>query len=285
MPYREDKRKLPVSSSTPPAFPPERERLYVEFLQAMNRQQLPYAVAGLFAVHEHTGVWRQTKDLDVFVPGDQINHVLDVLSHRERFDTQVCDPVWLAKVWRGNDFVDLITGMSNAVVRVDQEWINRSVQSEVLGVPCRVLGPEELLVSKVFVLRRERFDGADIAHILYAQGAGLDWNRILDLVGDHWEMLLWALILFRYIYPSQTKQVPAHVWDLLLTRFRNELLDPDPKARFRGSLVDENMFAIDVHEWGMENVIEQYRADHPEKIKHRPFYAAPRRTDAHRRHG
>ncbi len=269
MSYREEKRKLPVSSSRPPEFPEEKERFYIEFLQALNRHKLPYTVAGLFALHEHTGVWRQTKDLDVFVPAESINHVLDVLCHRENFETEVCDPVWLAKAWRENDFADLITGMSNAVVRVDQSWIDRSVFSEVLGVPCRVLGPEELLISKVFVVRRERFDGADVAHIIYAQGQMLDWDRILDLVGDHWEMLLWSLILFRYIYPAKTHQVPPRVWDLLLTRFRRELLEPDPQASFRGSLIDENMFAIDVKEWGMDNVIEQYRAEHPEKIRRR----------------
>lgn len=271
MSFREEKRKLPVSSSTPPQFPADKTRFFIEFLEALNRHHLPFTVAGLFALHEYTGVWRQTKDLDVFIPAEKIDHVLDVLSHEEGFETQVLDPVWIAKAWRGDHFVDLITGMSNAVVRVDQSWLERSVPSEVLGVPCSILGPEELLISKVFVVRRERFDGADIAHIVYAQGADLDWPRILNLVGDHWEMLLWSLILFRYIYPAKTNQVPPHVWDLLLNRFRRELLDPDPNASFRGSLIDENMFAIDVKEWGMENVIEQYRAEHPEKIKHQPL--------------
>lgn len=271
MSFREEKRKLPVSSSTPPQFPVEKTRFFIEFLEALNRNSLSFTAAGLFALHEHTGVWRQTKDLDVFIPAEKIDRVLDVLSHQEGFETEVLDPVWLAKAWRGDHYVDIITGMSNAVVRVDQSWLDRSVASEVLGVPCRILGPEELLVSKVFVVRRERFDGADIAHIVYAQGADLDWQRILNLVGDHWEMLLWSLILFRYIYPARTHQVPPWVWDLLLERFRRELLDPDPNASFRGSLIDENMFAIDVKEWGMENVIEQYRDEHPEKIKHRPL--------------
>jgi hypothetical protein len=57
----------------------------------------------------------------------------------------------------------------------------------------------------------------------------------------------------------------------LLRRFRQELLNPNPNAEFRGSLIDENMFAIDINEWGMENVIEQYREEHPEKIKHLPI--------------
>jgi hypothetical protein len=37
-------------------------------------------------------------------------------------------------------------------------------------------------------------------------------------------------------------------------------LNPDPAARFRGSLVDENMFAIDVKEWGLDDLLSEYRA-------------------------
>ena len=38
------------------------------------------------------------------------------------------------------------------------------------------------------------------------------------------------------------------------------------KWTFRGSLIDENMFAIDVREWGMDNLIEEYRAQRQPKL-------------------
>jgi Nucleotidyl transferase of unknown function (DUF2204) len=182
------------------------------------------------------------------------------------FETWIKDPVWLAKAVRDNYFVDLITGMSNAVLRVDNTWIERSVRSEVLGVPVRVLNAEELIASKIFVVRRERFDGADVSHIIYATRDILDWGRVLELVGEHWEMLLWSLIFFRYIYPRHANEVPRWVWHKLLARFERDLVDPKLDAPFRGSLIDENMFAIDVHEWGLENVIEEYRRQHKDRI-------------------
>jgi hypothetical protein len=40
---------------------------------------------------------------------------------------------------------------------------------------------------------------------------------------------------------------------------RNELDHPDPHAPFRGSLIDEMMFAIDTVEWGMANLNEETR--------------------------
>lgn len=253
--------KLPVSSSEPPKFPPVQEKLFRDTLRLMNRKHVRYVVSGAFALHEHTGIWRQTKDLDLFIPPDEVAKALDVAAEAG-FAIEVNDPVWLAKIRQDGHFVDLISGMSNAVIRVDQTWIDRAVEAEVVGVPTRVLGAEELIASKIFVTRRERFDGADVAHLIYATRDMLDWDRMFELVGDHWEMLLWSLIFYRYVYPRHANEVPYRVWHELLQRFERDLIDPKIDAPFRGSLIDENMFAIDVKEWGLENEIERYRADH-----------------------
>ena len=255
---------MPVSSSEPPRFAPEQEQLFRAVLQLLNDAKIPYVVSGAFALHEHTGIWRDTKDLDLFMSPDQVSPAMEILNERG-FGTDVCDPVWLSKVRQGEYFIDLISGMSNAVIRVDQSWIERAFDSEVLGISVKVLAPEELIASKIFVAFRERFDGADIAHIVYAAGNTMDWSRLLSLVGEHWEMLLWSLILFHYVYPS-ANAVPKPVWEELLTRFRVEVENPDPKAPFRGSLIDENMFAIDVREWKLQNVIEDYREQAGPKI-------------------
>jgi hypothetical protein len=256
---KEDEKPLPVSTSVPPQFPPEQETLFREVLQIMNQKRVPCVVSGAFALQQHTGIWRNTKDLDLFLPPENVPDALETLK-QAGFETEVRDPVWLAKAHRGDYYVDLITGMSNAVITVDRSWIERSSEAEILGVPARVLAPEELIASKLFVTRRERFDGADIAHVIHGTRGKLDWERVLTLVGEHWEILLWAMILFRYVYPAHQDYIPRSVWNDLIGRLRAELDNPNPKAHFRGSLIDENMFAIDVHEWGMENLIEKHRS-------------------------
>jgi Nucleotidyl transferase of unknown function (DUF2204) len=256
---------LPVSSSQPPRFAAEQEQLFREVLMVLNARMVPYTVSGAFALHEHTGIWRNTKDLDIFLSADNVARTMEALNEHG-FETEICDPVWLCKAWRGEFFVDLISGMSNAVVRVDQSWIDRAVDSEVFGIPVKVLAPEELIASKLFVAFRERFDGADIAHVVYAAGKRLDWSRLLSVAGDNWGVLLWSLTLFHYVYPA-SDAVPNWVWDGLLKKFRAELNNPDLKAPFRGSLIDERMFAIDVYEWGFENLIEKFRADAEPKIE------------------
>lgn len=251
--------ELPVTSSEPPELPAEQEALFREVLETLEEKRLPFAVSGAFALQEHTGICRWTKDLDIFSTSRNASIALEYLAERG-FECEVRDQVWLNKAHRDDFFVDLITGMSNGVVVVDHSWIERAKPALIYGVATRVLAAEELIASKLFVIRRERFDGADIAHAIYGTRGKLDWQRILALAGDHWEILLWALILFRYVYPAQTHYVPSGVWKILLERFAAAIANPDPQAKFRGSLVDDRMFAIDVNEWGLEDVLQEYRA-------------------------
>jgi hypothetical protein len=210
----------------------------------------------------HTGICRFTKDLDVFLNAKDVPVALAALED-DGFECEVPDPVWLAKAHRDEFFVDLITGMSNAVIRVDDSWIQRACAAIVVGVNTKVLAPEELIASKIFVTRRERFDGADIVHILYATRGQLDWERLMHLVGQHWQMLFWPLVLFHYTYPAHSEYVPQQVWRELLTRFSDAIAHNSPNLQFRGSLIDENMFAIDVREWGLANLLENYRQNAP----------------------
>jgi len=257
---------LPVTSSMPMDIPEKQALLFREVLMILKEKHFPYAVSGAFALRQHTGICRFTKDLDLFLTACTSRRVLSYLE-RNGFACEVSDPVWLAKVHKGEFFVDLITGMSNGVVVVEDSWIERASPAVIHGVETRVLAPEELVASKIFVAKRERFDGADIAHIVYGTYPKFDWDRELQLVGDHWEMLLWSLLLFRYVYPAQTHYVPARVWSRLLRKFENAIAKPDPRANFRGSLVDENMFAIDINEWGLPNLLEETRKVRLEELK------------------
>ncbi len=221
----------------PTAMPEEQAALFREVLTALEDNNIPYAVSGAFALRQHTGICRVTKDLDLFMTARTGLKVVPYLRQRG-FVCDVCDPVWLAKARKGKFFVDLITGMSNGVLSVEDSWIERASPAVVLGIKTRVLSPEELVASKIFVARRERFDGADIAHVLYGTYPSFDWNRELLLMGEHWEMLLWSLLLFRYVYPAQTRYVPSSVWRELLQRLEREVAMPNSEAKFRGSLVE-----------------------------------------------
>jgi predicted nucleotidyltransferase len=258
MPEPPQEHAVPETSSGPIKIPEEQQSLFREILDLLGKRGVSFAVAGAFALREHTGICRDTKDLDLFLTHENAARALQHLQDKE-FECEVCDPVWLFKAHRNGFFVDLITGMSNAAIVVDDSWIERAKYTSFEGVQTRVLAAEELVASKLFIARRERFDGADIAHVIFGTRGRLDWQRVFYLAGDHWEMILWALVLFRYSYPAQTQYVPKDVWCELVTRFHKAISHPDSAAKFRGSLIDDKQFAIDVNEWGLENMMLDYR--------------------------
>src|SRR5215469_3618235 len=130
---------LPVTSSQEPQWSAEAEECYRDALQIMLGSGLRFIVGGAFAIHRHTGIWRTTKDLDFFLPSAAVPE-----AHRQLraagFETWIEDPVWLAKASRGDYFVDLITGVGNASLCVDESWIERGLPETVLGIQCRVQG-------------------------------------------------------------------------------------------------------------------------------------------------
>lgn len=253
---------LPVSSSTPPPLIPEALKCYRGVLTALTEAQIPYAVAGAYALHMHTGIWRVTKDIDIVL---EARHVPAALRRLEAagYETRIEDPVWLAKAFRGEHFVDLITALGNTLLVIDASWIERATPHEILDIPCRVLSAEEMIASKIFICRRERFDGADVAHMIRACGDRLDWGRVQQLIEPHWEMLLWSLLFFSYAYPAHTRLVPASIWNGLIYRLQDNLRHPRSEQPFRGTLIDPNMFAIDVADWGERDLYSEYRENHP----------------------
>ena len=86
---------------------------------------------------------------------------------------------------------------------VDDLWFAHARPGPVLGVPVRLCPPEEMIWSKAFIMERERYDGADVAHLIQACGRELDWRRLLGRFGRHWRVLLSHLILFGFIYPGE----------------------------------------------------------------------------------
>jgi hypothetical protein len=254
--------ELPHTTSREPDWPAEAQECYEDALRALLKADISFVVGGAFAVHTHTGIWRTTKDLDLLLTAQDLPEALGRLKSRG-FETYVKDPVWLAKARRGEYFVDLITGIGNASQAVSKMWIDRGVPEVIFGIPCRVLGVEELIASKVFVAFRERFDGADVAHLIRARGKSMNWERLFELLGGHWQLLYWSLVLFAYVYPAHANDVPDHIWEGMATRFSHKIKSRRQDAAFRGTLIDPRMFAIDVEEWGERNLYKEYCESHP----------------------
>jgi hypothetical protein len=234
-----------------PDFGPEEARIYGEALDALDLAGTRYMLGGAFALNAYTGIWRDTKDLDVFVPEKDVARVLEVLQSAG-FETEVAEPHWLAKAWRGELFVDVIHANDSGTVTVDESWFANAKEIAALHRTVRVIPAEEMLLSKIFVGTRDRWDMSDVVHLIFARRGELDWERILAGVGEHWELLLAYLHLYRYVYPSHAHYVPRRVLDLLLKRYEEEIeAAPREHLRFRGTLLDDVSFGVDVEAWGL----------------------------------
>jgi hypothetical protein len=118
-------------------------------------------------------------------------------------------------------------------------------------MPVRFSPPEEIIWSKAFIMERDRYDGADIAHILRVCGKDLDWSRLLRRFGPYWHVLFSHLILFGFIYPDQQLQIPNWVMDELLNRLQNVINSPLSIDRFcQGTLLSAVQYRIDIKFWG-----------------------------------
>jgi hypothetical protein len=223
-------------------------RFYVEALGRLTTGGIPFLVGGSFAFARHTGIHRDTKDLDVFLMPADVDRTL-ALFERAGYRADVPFPHWLGKVFHGGFFLDLIFCAGNGVARVDQGWFDHAVDDDVLGMPVRLCPPEEMIWSKAFVQERERFDGADVIHLLREAGPTLDWPRLLARFGDHWPVLLSHLILFRFVYPDRRHVIPSRVVNDLMARAAKQRSEPDNHV-CHGTLLSREQYLHDLEQFG-----------------------------------
>ena len=116
-------------------------------------------------------------------------------------------------------------------MRVDADWISHGTPGVVLGFPVHICPAEEMIWSKSFVMERERFDGADVLHIIRRSGRDLDWHRLVRRFGDHGNVLLAHLLLFLFVYPDATDLVPDWLLDTLWARRAQQPFPADRVCR------------------------------------------------------
>jgi hypothetical protein len=221
---------------------------YLDALGRLQHSQVPFLVGGTFAFSRYTGIDRETKDLDIFVDPSDIGRALAVLA-QTGYHTALPFPHWLGKVCLGEHCMDIVFSSGNGVSRVDAEWFAHAVESDVLGMQLPICPPEETIWSKSFVQERERFDGADVLHLIRAQGRTLDWERLLRRFGDNWPVLLSHLVLFRFVYPDRRNDVPQRIITELLQRQHEQPLEPDTHI-CRGTLLSREQYLYDLKKMG-----------------------------------
>jgi Aminoglycoside-2''-adenylyltransferase len=221
---------------------------YKRVLGSLTRARIEFMVGGAFAFVRYTGIDRATKDIDLFVRRTDWPKIVDALT-ADGFDTELTFPHWLGKAFGGRNrefFVDLIFSGGNGVAEVDDEWFAHAPRGEALGLPVRLMPVEEMVWSKAFVMERERFDGADVIHLIRTRQHELNWPRLVDRFSEHWRVLLAHLILFTYVYPDEPP--PAALGELVERLTKSTSSEPELR-RCRGTLLSRAQYLVDVDKW------------------------------------
>jgi Nucleotidyl transferase of unknown function (DUF2204) len=226
--------------------PNEFHRKSVLALQTVN---IPFLIGGAYVVEVYAGIARRTKDFDLYVRSRDVDAAMDALA-RAGYKVEKTFPHWLAKAERGDDCVDLIFRAGNGLCEVDDSWFERAYDDELLGLAVKLCAPEEMIWMKAYIMERERFDGADIAHMIESCAERIDWPHLVGRFGPDWRVLLSHLVLFGYIYPSERNKVPASVMDDLMARLQNEERRAESSRICRGTLLSRKQYLFDIYERG-----------------------------------
>ena len=233
----------------------EANAFYKEVLEILNGSGADYMLGGAFAILHYTGIYRDTKDLDVFCKASACPKFLKTFAEKG-YRTELTDSRWLAKVFKGDYFIDIIFDSPNNIARVDDSWFQHATKATFAGTDILILPPEELLWCKIYVQNRERFDGADVNHIILKYGKHLDWQRVFARLDQHWHILLAQLLMFQFLYPSEYRDIiPLWLFEELLSRAHEQYELPPPLEKVcLGPLIDQTQYGIDIKTWNYKVV-------------------------------
>lgn len=226
---------------------------YRHALSILEDADVPHLVGGAYAFARYTGIERHTKDFDLFIRREDFPRAAKAFEDAS-YQTKLTFPHWLGKAFKDAEdelFVDLIYSSGNGVAVVDEQWFEHAVSEQVFGMSVRLIPAEEMIWSKGLIMERERFDGADVAHIIRAIGPKLDWQRLLERYGIYWRVLLAHVILFGFIYPPDREQIPSWVLETLTSRLRDETASGNSLVQTCfGTILSRQQYLKDIEEWG-----------------------------------
>jgi hypothetical protein len=204
------------------------------------REDVPYALGGGLSVGIYTGKARYTKDLDIYILPEDRDRVIDMTIRcglGDYYETKPYDRSWIYRAHTGEIIVDSIWAMANRRTQVDHGWLDRGPMIRMFDRQVRVIPPEELIWSKLYVMQRDRCDWPDILNLICATGPTLDWNHLIERVAEDLPLVKALLAIFAWISPEEAAALPKWVWQTLELPLPASSRDPEGRPR-RPDLLD-----------------------------------------------
>jgi hypothetical protein len=227
----------------------EAHHFYHSVLSLLLEAGFSFLLGGGFAMKVHTKIVRDSKDLDIFCRPRDFEPMLWHLQ-KHGYKVEISDSRWLGKAFCGDHFIDIIFNSVNNICPVDDTWFQNAYKGNFDGIPVQYVGAEELFWCKIYVQNRDRYDGADLNHIILTKGKEMKWDLVLKRLEHHWHLLLAQFLNFQFVYPSERDVIPRWLFDKLLERASKQYDLPVPIGKIcRGPLVEQIHYTNDITQW------------------------------------
>jgi hypothetical protein len=190
---------------------PEEHRWYRRAIEALNRRGIRCMLAGAFGLYFHTGLWRNTKDMDLLVLPEDREDAIEAICGaglRDLFPQEAYDREWIFRGTRDGIIVDLIWRLANKADEVGPDWFERAPHGTFLGLPVQYASAADMCWMKLFVFQAKRCDWPDLLNVIRGTQGHMDWNHLLQEVGEHWRLLCGLVDVFDWLCPAERHYIP-----------------------------------------------------------------------------
>ncbi len=196
-------------------IPAEAAEVYECVLGRMRREHIPFALGGGLALGVYTCDVRDPKDLDLYILPEDRETAVSILCRcglEDYYPVKQYVRDWIYRGHQNGIIVDAIWAMANKRAEVDMRWLDAGPTIEMFGQEVRVIPPEELIWSKLYVLQKDRCDWPDIINLIQVCGPSLDWDHLLARVGADRPLVKGILSVFSWVSPARAASIPRRVW-------------------------------------------------------------------------
>ena len=179
---------------------------------AARNAGVPILLGGAMALASYTGRWRNTKDIDFIVHRDGAPRLIGALRRagfEDYYPQQSYDRSWIFRAYRDAVILDVIWGLPNHRVEVDEAWFQFARTVQLRDQLFHVMPIEELVRVKLYVMQRERCDWVDVLNALAGSSHLVDWDRLVRRMGRDVSLLQAALVIFNWMCPGRAAELPA----------------------------------------------------------------------------